>query len=1754
MASVFGRAIGKLRRREEMASAIHLAAFGKHPGWDDHIEELGLDTEILIAVRRVLYLDGIAGNIDSGAWDSAEEEDLLPGYHHLFVWRFGSDLVLGRMWSSRDGKGRTRFPMIVCAHCSHIPLRVALREVLPRLEAAEQECTGTTDANDVRTIIGRHHDALLRVAAGIEPVAQPVFPSAQALARLAARPEMGPDHQGIERILYQMEREMPAFHLRTTLDAPGTQGFTFRPHHMRVPRCAESHEDAIHLWLSFLPTQIEPSAPLLLIAPVEQPWLELVVGEPSDQQLFCIRASVKRIPLATEIPYTLDEAFVQQVERDIEASRAGTLAVPESRADAPAVAARAAPAMAEPAPLAAPRPRRSLGELVRRLWWVPLLVALIAALVLATPTIVKLLQLPEEVNKGLQTWEGADAEAWHELCTAYNGWFARFLSEARGARLARWRQDPELARLVVARIEGAQAIVTDPRRIARREGVPVEDLAQRPPEAARMPDAVARTRKALDAVRAVEEGIAQWPAAGDSGLAVMATRYADERGWTRQAEQLRTVAASVRATHGTSVAGAIDAALAAKAQLRGIEDRFAAIESHLATLALLGADLAAQAREQALARTRSTTTVAMLGTRLTEVESEAARIAATVEPIRVHQREIASVAGEGFARRFVECIKPPAAEADPLKALPARLKAVKGLAPGVVSRLKEIQAHHDAILDLGDKALAERLWACALAETEGATNLMALNERLESVKATAPKIARLRKTIAGHHQAVMGLGIATLERHGRHVAASIADAKDLTSLLAGLQRSADLIAGVAARWREIDKLAKSIAASGDKILAQFGRYPPARVNAENNIATLPATLDEIKTTAQQLADLVERDWQTGRIDRERFTRESAVHRTFDGHVTDQTLQDWRTEVASYYRLASDADPRQPRDLWDRPIQDVRWRIQFLLDSRDPARKRLGEEHTGRLKELERQLEALRELPWIKDNQSRITETAAGLRKDLTALQAAVKDVIEPPAEWLARVRGLGRIADSPAINREWVKRRSDLVTDKVTARALEGFRQVYARLWRHVRSVREFLAGLDDRGAMPRGLPEAVGKLPQSPVVRAVAQAAEARREQAIEQVLAAVRWTDEKTPAVGLAELKQEKAWKEACTAYAAWRRDAGKLVADLHTVEAGTAAAYLLDDKPPGASGTIRQLYARWRKHELMAELRGPLQPVISRIDELEALADLDRDGLVGRLAEPASPAVTLAIWQRLGARDGWPSTLAELKLEQRARQTLSKALAAIRDKDAARGQWLEAQLAAEGPRRWERALHAVAAKTGEDLRDPGLAGVLELAKPFGAAAERLSAVARLRIRLRGLRDGAGGLPEKAPKASVVRLVDGFRRDVAAIPQIAGAPQVAALLEQLEQIREMRDDDRPGAGLAKAGPMASSLAGEWKARVLDDGSAAVFTWGSKGHTLRFVRVEPPGGATPAYVGTTEVSVGLFIDVMSAAERWGEAKALLRKYDPKHESLKGPRVWEWRDEAGGVIRLPRRWLSREMGRGQHYAEGLAPGAPQRDHPMQYISAAGALYVARMLACRLPSPTEWRAASDAAGRPATPNLRDAAWRKQQEHVRKKWAAHIPADWPDAGIFWPLGVERREGDDAAIVAAEDDGALWFQPVGEPGALRHLVGNVAEFVLDHPERWAQRFPDGKRLEAEAVVAYLKQHGADVAVVGGSALSPPTLWDGRDKPFSKPWPVPAPDSRDGYSDVGFRLAFAAPRETAAARLQRVLRSVGYLPALQP
>lgn len=295
---------------------MFLAAFGKHPGWNDHIEDLGLETDLLVRLKRTLYLDGISGNVDSGAWEKLSEGQRLEGFDHQFLYHAGRDVVAGRMWSSMDGKGRTRYPMVVCAHCSGLPLPWVLQQVLPRLEDIRTRCVSTTSSLVVKSILDSSRRQLRELTQQVEASSpDPGMPEGT-LAVLARSPEMGRDHVGLLRVLYKIEQGMPAPDARGGEPATRVvQGSL----HVRVPACADSPPNTIRLWLSFLLEELDSSNAIILLLPLGESWIDIIVGQPSAREFYCIRASLEAVPRTTDIPYTLAPGFLERAERRIAA-------------------------------------------------------------------------------------------------------------------------------------------------------------------------------------------------------------------------------------------------------------------------------------------------------------------------------------------------------------------------------------------------------------------------------------------------------------------------------------------------------------------------------------------------------------------------------------------------------------------------------------------------------------------------------------------------------------------------------------------------------------------------------------------------------------------------------------------------------------------------------------------------------------------------------------------------------------------------------------------------------------------------------------------------------------------------------------------------------------------------------------------------------------------------------------------------------------------------------------------------------------------------------------------------------------------------------------------------------------------------------------------------------------------------------------------------------------------------------------------
>jgi hypothetical protein len=311
--------------------AVYLAAFGKHPGWNDHIDDIGLDTDDLINIKRLLYLQGINQNIDGGAWDKLDPPQRLNAFRHDFLWQMTagggggqpSSPVAGRLWSSVDGKGRDKYPMVLCADTVELPDNFAAITALPFLAKTHERCAAATDAQTVRKVIDTDREAL---RAMIQPVPTQTSLHPSDIAKVAGSPDLAPSREGFHRIIYQIARGMSAYR-------PGAANPAARAEKIRVPLCGLRPHEAILFWLRFCRTLLSPNAPILLIAPEPQitrtefnpdstGWIDIIVGEPTAADLFCIKAATHALPLTSDIPYTLDPSFRAAINHFVDACAA----------------------------------------------------------------------------------------------------------------------------------------------------------------------------------------------------------------------------------------------------------------------------------------------------------------------------------------------------------------------------------------------------------------------------------------------------------------------------------------------------------------------------------------------------------------------------------------------------------------------------------------------------------------------------------------------------------------------------------------------------------------------------------------------------------------------------------------------------------------------------------------------------------------------------------------------------------------------------------------------------------------------------------------------------------------------------------------------------------------------------------------------------------------------------------------------------------------------------------------------------------------------------------------------------------------------------------------------------------------------------------------------------------------------------------------------------------------------------------------
>ncbi len=309
--------------------AIHLAAFGKHPAWIDHLDDLGLDTEPLVIAKRLLYTQGMGQNIDSGAWESLETTPAsapchatgrLDFFRHDFLWNMpgsgagggGTNLMAGRFWSSTDAKGRDKYPMVLCAQLTDLPDTFAFHIAMPQLKTMQDHCVKAHTVEEVQQIMQADREQLRSHLRDHLP--QETLTTGQ-LTKVSRHPDLkSAEHahtpEGFHRIAYRFLGSMSAFR------SPPSRGKPHRPEQVRLPLCGQSPTEALLFWRRFALLFLDPATPIVLLAPDDPaaPWVDLIAGEPASTHLFCIKAGTKSIPFTSDIPYTLSAALTRSID------------------------------------------------------------------------------------------------------------------------------------------------------------------------------------------------------------------------------------------------------------------------------------------------------------------------------------------------------------------------------------------------------------------------------------------------------------------------------------------------------------------------------------------------------------------------------------------------------------------------------------------------------------------------------------------------------------------------------------------------------------------------------------------------------------------------------------------------------------------------------------------------------------------------------------------------------------------------------------------------------------------------------------------------------------------------------------------------------------------------------------------------------------------------------------------------------------------------------------------------------------------------------------------------------------------------------------------------------------------------------------------------------------------------------------------------------------------------------------------------
>ena len=289
---------------QETNSRLHLALFGKHPCWNDHIEDIGLKTPSLLEFKRRLYYEGISGRLDCGAWRDLPPEHRIESFDHELLWTGSTGVIFAILWHSSDGGGRAAYPMVAAAHFLTARLPAMVGPVFEALQQVAEDCRNAHDRQAVGDAQARGVERLIQAARKLVPM------SAQTWDRSCREDFInhdgfGASGDGFARLFYALTEYQ-------SLNPSARNTFCYRL------TDGGAGTESLNLWQTLLRPQLDAAPALLLSRCRATTWVDAMAGDFPAEEFFRLKAAAGEIPLVTDIPYHLPDELKEQTRMVLE--------------------------------------------------------------------------------------------------------------------------------------------------------------------------------------------------------------------------------------------------------------------------------------------------------------------------------------------------------------------------------------------------------------------------------------------------------------------------------------------------------------------------------------------------------------------------------------------------------------------------------------------------------------------------------------------------------------------------------------------------------------------------------------------------------------------------------------------------------------------------------------------------------------------------------------------------------------------------------------------------------------------------------------------------------------------------------------------------------------------------------------------------------------------------------------------------------------------------------------------------------------------------------------------------------------------------------------------------------------------------------------------------------------------------------------------------------------------------------------------